>query len=109
MIVEQMPGFIEANDVTDHLKFGYWPSYNIPYSKNVSKYAEIENTINKKPERNMKIYMDYNTCSRANIMRRDQHNITDIDSMKKFMQYNDYMLILFLMENLLKPLLQGQI
>ena len=91
MIVEQMPGFIEANDVTDHLKFGYWPSYNIPYSKNVSKYAEIENTINKKPERNMKLYMDYNTCSRANIMRRDQHNITDIDSMKKFMQYNDYM------------------
>jgi len=55
MIVEQMPGFIEANDVTDHLKFGYWPSYNIPYSKNVNKYAEIENTINKRPERNMNL------------------------------------------------------
>ena len=91
MIIEQMPGFIEANDVTDHLKFGYWPSYNVPYSKNVSDYANISNTINSKPDRNMNYYMDYNTCSRANIMRRDQHNITDIESMKKFMQYNDYL------------------
>jgi hypothetical protein len=90
MIIEQMPGFIEANDVTNHLKFGYWPSYNVPYSKNISDYANVTNTINSKPERNMKLYSQYNSCSRAKIMRRDQNNIHDIESMKYFMHYNDY-------------------
>ena len=91
MIIEQMPGFLEINDVTDHLKFGYWPSYNVPYGKEISKYANITDTIKSKPERNMKLYNEYNTCSRANIMRRDQNNIIDIESMKDFMQYNDYL------------------
>ena len=91
MIVEQTPGFLEVNDVTDHLKFGYWPSYNVPYGKNVSKYSNITNTINSKPERDMKLYNEYNSCSRANIMRRDQNKINDIESMKEFMQYNDYL------------------
>jgi hypothetical protein len=90
MIIEQMPGFIEANDVTNHLKFGYWPSYNVPYSKNISDYANVTNTINSKPERNMKLYSQYNSCSRAKIMRRDQNNIHDIESMKYFMHYNNY-------------------
>ena len=91
MIIEQMPGLIEANDVTNHLKFGYWPSYNVPYSKNISDYANVTNTINSKPERNMKLYSQYNTCSRAKIMRRDQNKIHDIESMKFFMHYNDYL------------------
>jgi hypothetical protein len=90
MIIEQMPGLIEANDVTNHLKFGYWPSYNVPYSKNISDYANVTNTINSKPERNMKLYSQYNSCSRAKIMRRDQNKIHDIESMKYFMHYNDY-------------------
>ena len=90
MIVEQLPGFLEVNDVSDHLKFGYWPSYNVPYGKMVSNYSNITNTINSKPEREMKLYNEYNSCSRANIMRRDQSKINDIESMKNFMQYNDY-------------------
>ena len=32
MIIEQIPGETVVNDVTDVLKKGYWPSYNIPYS-----------------------------------------------------------------------------
>ena len=91
MIVEQLPGFLEVNDVSDHLKFGYWPSYNVPYGKDVSKYSNITETINSKPEREMKLYSEYNSCSRANIMRRDQNKINDIESMKNFMQYNDYL------------------
>ena len=91
MIIEQIPGYLEINDVSDHLKFGYWPSYNIPYGKNVGKLSNIENTINSKPERNMRLYNDYNNCSRANIMRRDQYKINDIESFKTFMQYNDYL------------------
>ena len=91
MIVEQMPGFVEANDVTNYLKFGYWPSYNVPFSKNISEYGNVSSTINSKPERDMKLYNTYDTCSRAKIMRRDQNKINDIESMKNFMQYNDYL------------------
>ena len=90
MIIEQIPGYLEINDVSDHLKFGYWPSYNVPYGKNVSKRSNIEQTIKSKPERNMKLYNEYNSCSRANIMRRDHNKIIDIDTFKQFMQYNNY-------------------
>jgi hypothetical protein len=90
MIIEQMPGMIGINEVTDYLKFGYWPSYNVVFDKNVSKYANITNTINSQPERKMEMYNEYDYCSRAKIMRRDQNKVTDIESMKNFMQYNDY-------------------
>jgi hypothetical protein len=91
MIIEQMPGMIEINEVTDYLKFGYWPSYNVPFGKNISEYANITNTINSQPKRKMELYNEYNSCSRAKIMRRDQNKVTDIESMKNFMQYNDYL------------------
>ena len=90
MIIEQMPGMIEINDVTDHLKFGYWPSYNLPYGKNISHNANISQTVKSKPERNMQLFSEYDSCSRANIMRRDQNKIYDIESMKEFMHYNNY-------------------
>ena len=91
MIIEQMPGMMEINDVTDHLKFGYWPSYNVPFGKNISENANITNTIKSNPERNMEVYNEYNNCSRAKIMRREHNKVTDIESMKYFMQYNDYL------------------
>jgi hypothetical protein len=34
-IAEQIPGYIQAADKTDVLRFGYWPSYNIPFFKEV--------------------------------------------------------------------------
>ena len=91
MIIEQLPGMVEINDVTDHLKFGYWPSYNVPYGENIYDNSNITNTMKSKPERKMESYNEYNSCSRANIMRRDQNKVTDIESMKEFMQYNDYL------------------
>ena len=53
MIIEQMPGMVEINDVTDYLKFGYWPSYNVPFGKNISKNANITETIKSNPKRKM--------------------------------------------------------
>ena len=38
-IIEQIPGFTKSGDVSDVLKKqGYWPSYNIPYFKQVSVF-----------------------------------------------------------------------
>ena len=90
MIIEQMPGMVEINEVTEHLKFGYWPSYNLPYGKNISENANITETIKSNPKRNMEMFSEYSSCSRAKIMRRDHNKVIDIDSMKNFMQYNDY-------------------
>ena len=39
----------------------------------------------------MEVYNEYNNCSRAKIMRREHNKVTDIESMKYFMQYNDYL------------------
>jgi len=91
MIIEQMPGMVEINDVTDHLKFGYWPSYNVPFGKNISEYSNVTNAIKSHPERKMEIYSEYNSCSRAKIMRREHNKVSDIESMKYFMQFNDYL------------------
>ena len=91
MIIEQLPGVIEINEVTDYLKFGYWPSYNLPFGKIISEYSNITNTVNSQPKRDMKLYSEYDSCSRAKIMRRDQNKVKDIDSMKAFMHYNDYL------------------
>ena len=87
MIIEQIPGEMEINDVTNGLKEGYWTSYNIPYSEklyNICGYLEILNDTKNIPN------YDYNNCSRANIFRREQKNIKNIEDFKNVMRYNDF-------------------
>jgi hypothetical protein len=88
MIIEQIPGELEINDVTDKLKKGYWPSYNVPYSKKHFKKCGYEDLIEQNEY--YKIEIDYETCSRALIFKRDQGNINSKEEFKKFMRYNDY-------------------
>ena len=87
MIIEQIPGETEISDVTNVLKEGYWPSYNIPYSEkfyNKCGYIEILNDTKYIPN------YDYNNCSRANIFRREQKKIKNIEDFKNMMRYNDF-------------------
>ena len=81
-VVEQIPTLIKANDVTTQLKDGYWPSYNTPYDKEIIKLSLIQEMIAKNDS--LKYSFDYDICTRAAIMRRDQSKITDIDSLKAF-------------------------
>lgn len=87
-ILEQIPGYTEQYDMTDHLKKGYWPSYNVPYSPEIRKRSGFNDYLDKHPE-NRDRY-EYNTCSRGNIFRRDQHKVINVDSYKNMMTYNDY-------------------
>ena len=88
MIIEQIPGETEVNDVTEQLKKGYWPSYNVPYSKNIYEKSGYIEKLNKKPEL---IYnIDYDNCSRAQIFKRDQNKIKSSNDFKKMLRYNDY-------------------
>ena len=70
MIVEQIPGEIEINDVSNKLKEGYWPSYNVPYSKKFYEKSGYEIMLEKFPSYFSNI--DYEECSRAKIFKRDQ-------------------------------------
>lgn len=40
-VAEQIPGFVDARDVTEILQYGYWPSYNVPFSKYIFKGKQI--------------------------------------------------------------------
>ena len=86
--IEQIPKLVKANDVTNHLRYGYWPSYNTTYDKEIIALSLIQEQIKKTPELIHEI--DYDMCSRSTIMRRDQSKIVDIESLKKFIRYNNY-------------------
>jgi hypothetical protein len=34
-VVEQIPGLVAGSDVTNQLENGFWPSYNVPYHKDI--------------------------------------------------------------------------
>eukprot|EP01112_Ceratiomyxa_fruticulosa_P007551 TRINITY_DN1964_c0_g2_i1.p1 TRINITY_DN1964_c0_g2~~TRINITY_DN1964_c0_g2_i1.p1 ORF type:complete len:544 (+),score=96.30 TRINITY_DN1964_c0_g2_i1:199-1830(+) len=84
-IIEQLPGVTHAGDVTDILSYGYWPSYNIPYFKDIFYTAGYAPYAKSDPDDN-----SYEGCARANIFRRDQGNIDSIEAMMYMMRYNDY-------------------
>jgi hypothetical protein len=87
-IIEQIPGFTDINDVTQYLRYGYWPSYNTPYSKAIRRLSGIDDMLEHRPE--LSVVASYDTCARANIFRRDQHTIKDEKTFKDVLRYNDY-------------------
>ena len=88
MIIEQLPGETDINDVTEILKKGYWPSYNVPYSDKI--YTKSGYKIILDSNKDLYKDCDYNNCSRANIFKREQKNVKNIDDYKKLMRYNDF-------------------
>ena len=70
MIIEQYPDEMEINDVTQYLREGYWPSYNVPFSEHFYQISGIIQRIEEKPE--LVYDIDYKQCSRAQIYKRDQ-------------------------------------
>ena len=82
-----MPKYTESKDVTDHLRKGYWPSYNVPYLDKI--YEGLGYTVSKN-EKGEKENIKYTKSPRAKIFDRDQGKINSIEEFKKFMRYNDY-------------------
>jgi len=83
-VVEQIPGYVEYADVTDQLERGYWASYNVPYFPkiyNESGYPSLEVHG---------LDATYQMGPRAQIFRRDQGNVVDLESFKYMLRYNNY-------------------
>ncbi|XP_005816120.2 phospholipase B-like 1 [Xiphophorus maculatus] len=84
-VVEQIPGLVEFSDQTQALRRGHWPSYNIPFHRNIYILSGYGMMWSKYGEE-----FSYDLCPRAKIFRRDQANVKDLDSLKRIMRYNDY-------------------
>ncbi len=85
--VDQQNLFISrSGDETEHLlEDGYWGSYNLPFFQEVfelSGCAAMEKQYGN----------DYSWahCPRANIFRRNESMVVDMESMKALMQYNNF-------------------
>lgn len=85
-IIEQIPTLIVSADATNFLRNqSYWPSYNVPYFKSVFDLSGNQESVNQFGD-----WFTYDRNPRANIFRRDNGKVTDIESMIKLMRYNNY-------------------
>ena len=87
-IVEQLPGSCDVQEVTDILKKGYWPSYNTPFIMSVREKSGTIAAL--KNDSSNAILLDYDTCARAKIFRREQSKVKDIETYKNLIRFNDY-------------------
>lgn len=86
IVLEQIPTLIVSADKTNVLRDQtYWPSYNVPFFKSVFDLSGNQESVDAFGD-----WFTYDRNPRANIFRRDNGEVTDIDSMIKLMRYNDY-------------------
>ncbi|XP_018524196.1 putative phospholipase B-like 2 [Lates calcarifer] len=86
VVLEQIPGLVVYTDKTQELlQKGYWASYNIPY------YVEIFNAsgCNELVEK-FGPWFSLDQNPRAQIFRRNQTDVKDVDSMIRLMRYNNF-------------------
>ncbi|XP_035514856.1 putative phospholipase B-like 2 [Morone saxatilis] len=86
VVLEQIPGLVVYTDKTQELlEKGYWASYNIPY------YVEIFNAsgCNELVEK-FGPWFSLDQNPRAQIFRRNQTAVKDVDSMVRLMRYNNF-------------------
>lgn len=86
VIGSQLPGFYQNQDVTGHInKYGYWPSYNVPYLKDAWVLAGYQVMA----EHYGNSYT-WDMAPRAQVFRQREESATDMATLKKLMRYNDF-------------------
>jgi len=86
-VLEQTPGYVTSQDMSSKIltQDGYWPSYNIPYFKEIFDRMGYPQMVAQFGD----LY-SYEKAPRAQIFRRDYSKVGDIKGMQHIMQYNDY-------------------
>ncbi|KAM4616130.1 putative phospholipase B-like 2 [Polymixia lowei] len=85
-VLEQIPGMIVYTDKTHELlEKGYWASYNIPYYVEVFNASGCNELVEK-----FGPWFSLDQNPRAQIFRRNQTAVTDLDSMVRLMRYNNF-------------------
>lgn len=86
IVLEQIPGLIVSRDKTKELlQNGYWASYNIPYYEDIFNISGCPELVKKYGD-----WFSFDMNPRAQIFRRNQSLVTDMDSMVKLMRYNNF-------------------
>ena len=88
MIVEPLPGYTESADITHFLRRGYWPSFNIPYFKNIYEMSGFKALVDDKPE--LYYSYDYSGSNRPKIFRREFSKVNSLEDFKKILRFNKY-------------------
>ncbi|XP_006866133.1 PREDICTED: phospholipase B-like 1 [Chrysochloris asiatica] len=84
-VVEQIPTYVEYSEQTEVLRKGYWPSYNIPFHETIYNWSGYPLLVQK-----LGLDYSYDMAPRAKIFRRDQGKVTNMESLKYIMRYNNY-------------------
>uniref|UniRef100_A0A7N8XR03 Phospholipase B-like n=1 Tax=Mastacembelus armatus TaxID=205130 RepID=A0A7N8XR03_9TELE len=86
VVLEQIPGLIIYDDKTQELmQKGYWASYNIPYYVDIFNASGCNELVEK-----FGPWFSLDQNPRAQIFRRNQTDVTDVDSMVRLMRYNNF-------------------
>ncbi|MCI4378040.1 hypothetical protein PGIGA_G00211250 [Pangasianodon gigas] len=85
-VLEQIPGMIQSADKTEELyNTSYWASYNIPYFDEVFNASGGPDLVKKYGS-----WFSFSDNPRAQIFRRNQSLVTDMESMVRLMRYNNF-------------------
>ncbi|KAK5574496.1 hypothetical protein RB653_009749 [Dictyostelium firmibasis] len=84
-VLEQIPGYIEYADVTNVLRTGYWPSYNIPYFETIFNKSGFNDETTDSSD-----YEAYEEDARSQIFRRDANKVYSLSDFQDIMRYNDF-------------------
>ncbi|XP_062310683.1 putative phospholipase B-like 2 [Osmerus eperlanus] len=85
-VLEQIPGLVIYTDKTQELmEKGYWASYNIPYYEEVFNASGCPELVKK-----FGPWFTLDQNPRAQIFKRNQTAVTDLDSMVRLMRYNNF-------------------
>ena len=84
-VIEQIPGTVSGLDVTDIVERGYWASYNVPAIEEIYNKSGYPDLVAQQGTSE-----SYDLAPRARIFRRDANSVTDMESYKAIMRYNNY-------------------
>ncbi|POI30540.1 hypothetical protein CIB84_005710 [Bambusicola thoracicus] len=86
-VLEQIPGLVMVADKTELLyKQGYWASYNVPYFEEIFNASGNLELVRKYGD-----WFTYDKNPRAQIFRRNETQVHDVDSMVRLMRSNNYL------------------
>ncbi|TNN43272.1 putative phospholipase B-like 2 [Liparis tanakae] len=86
VVLEQIPGKVVYSDKTQELlEKGYWASYNIPYYVDIFNASGCNELVEK-----FGPWFSLHDNPRAQIFRRNQTAVKDMDSMVRLMRYNNF-------------------
>ncbi|XP_064024465.1 putative phospholipase B-like 2 isoform X2 [Pogoniulus pusillus] len=86
-VLEQIPGLVMVADQTELLyQQGYWASYNLPFYEEIFNASGTPELVKKYGD-----WFSYDKNPRAQIFRRNQTLVHDLDSMIRLMRSNNYL------------------